>query len=194
MKLKRKGATLSSLFYDSDDSDVSEGDGEDTPPKSKVSKVSKVSKASGSSQASSSTDVGEETAEDKTPDEKETPEETSDKKVPGVYQIKKTGRWRGQVYNSLEKNSKGGLKYEYTRYFATEAEAIAARNKLNDQVQREIKEHYEVRCPKLAAEDPLTRDLERAPENVRDAKPNTKYWHANGKTPVSYTHLTLPTT
>ena len=122
-------------------------------------------------------------SEEETTDEEETPdEETSHEKVPGVRQIKTTGLWYGQVHNPLKRTATGGRKTEHTPCFATKAEAIAARNELYDQVRREIKEHYDPIYTKLAAEDPLTRGLERAPENILEAKPNTKYWHASYKT------------
>ena len=118
------------------------------------------------SEASSSTDTGKKRKS----------------KYKGVHPVPDTGKWRGKVSNPLKKTKTGGQVKENTPCFDTEEEAYAAYQELDERVQREKRKHYDPIYIKLAAENPLTRDLPRAPEDKRDADPDTVYWNASDKT------------
>lgn len=94
----------------------------------------------------------------------------------GVYKAP-WGKWYGQVKHPLA-NTSGKRKTESTTYYRTKEEAAVERQKLKERIE---KDYWDSRT-ELAAEDPLTRNLSRGPENVREAKIGQVYWVASRMT------------
>ena len=94
----------------------------------------------------------------------------------GVRQ-RPSGKWCGQVNNSLKRTATGKKTLENTPCFATKAEAIAARKELQARLDAE----YWSTCTALAAADPTTTGLPLGPEDATDAEPNRAYWRPNKK-------------
>lgn len=91
----------------------------------------------------------------------------------GVQQKLATGKWYGKVADPLKTT-----KWQYTPCVATKAEAIAAWVALKARIE---KEYWDSRTER-ARENPLTRNISRAPDNIADAAPQTAYWVANRNT------------
>jgi hypothetical protein len=94
----------------------------------------------------------------------------------GVAWDKAKGKWQG-----LASKPRGGQKH--VGYFVDKHEA----KRVVDAERAKLVEAYDAEMGKLAAVDPLTAGLPRAPADAKDAEKNKGYWHVSGKTTPPHT-------
>jgi hypothetical protein len=92
-----------------------------------------------------------------------------------VYWNEKRQKWRGAVFDVLERGKNDRPKQLVTKYFDTKEEAIEARKKL----QEDTDERYWATVTRWAKENPLTRDLPLGPKDASEAEGGVVYWRPN---------------
>jgi len=100
-------------------------------------------------------------------------EKEVEEKEAGIQQIP-SGKWRGQVsdtvYAAMNTGSKK-RKIRYTPFFSTRSEAVKARAEL----KVKVKEEFETIVLARVEADPLVKDLPRAPEDISEAGRKKSY-------------------
>jgi len=161
--------------YDSDDSDAlgtldevkgeeeeSETDEEEEEPKPKPNKKAK-------------TVVAPETKTKKKQTNKS--DESKQSQYPGVYWDKKAAKWTGSTCDVLADRSKSKAKRNYakkvyTKYFDDDFECYQALQAL----KKQIDEKNNAIWAEQASNDPLTSNVEKAPDDICDAEKGVAYW------------------
>ena len=141
----------------SDDSDEGDQPGETSPPTKRAKK--------NDSDAGKEAQLASITKNDGRPHSVE----------PGVHFFKKTKKWVAAVTDVLEKDRKGKPKLVSAGHFLHEADAIAARRALAEQIDTK----FWTTVQGWARADPLTKDLPLAPLDPADGEPGTVYWRPN---------------
>ena len=112
-------------------------------------------------------------------DDEEDGDEDADEYNVGIYQVKTTGKWRGKVSDIVYSVTHPGVKKtRSTPCFVSKQLAIQERAKLYKQVHDE----YDAIVMERVRADPLTRDLEKGPDDVSTANPRKAYWVCSGHT------------
>jgi hypothetical protein len=109
----------------------------------------------------------------------------------GVSWNKKSGKWVGMCTDRLAERSKTAKRNQarqlYTKYFDDENECFEALKILRVEVEAK---NSAIWCEQ-ASTDPLTRNIERAPADARDAKWATPYWVPNPTRSLFPTRMVL---
>jgi len=107
-------------------------------------------------------------------------DESKKSQYAGVYWQKLHAKWRGITSDVLANRSKSNAKTNnakllYTKGFDDEHECYQALQAL----QKQIDDENNAIWAEQASKDPLTSNVERAPDDIREAEKGTAYWKPN---------------